>query len=212
MQAAAVVAEAERERTFDTLKLAFAADPVERWLYPEPQQYLASFPMFLAAFGGEALAQETVWQIGNFSAVALWLPPGTQADGDAIVSALTQTVDPKRHEETFAVLEQMEKAHPGFPHWYLPWLGVDPARQGSGLGSRLLSCCLQVVDQDHLPAYLETPSHERSPSTNGTASRSAVRLAAASARRSHSCFARRDSGQVVPGRCRPGRAGNWRGG
>jgi GNAT superfamily N-acetyltransferase len=86
------------------------------------------------------------------------LPPGAQADGDAIVSVLTETVDPVRHAETFAVLEHMDQAHPGFPHWYLPWLGVDPARQGGGLGSLLLGDCLQVVDRDHLPAYLETPN------------------------------------------------------
>jgi ribosomal protein S18 acetylase RimI-like enzyme len=158
VQAAAVVAEAERARTFDTLTLAFAADPVERWLYPEPQRYLASFPMFLAAFAGEAFARETVWQIGDFSAIALWLPPGTQADGDAIVSALAQTVDTARHKETFAVLEQMDEAHPSFPHWYLPWLGVDPARQGQGLGGELIEQCLRIVDEDHLPAYLETPN------------------------------------------------------
>lgn len=28
-----------------------SADPVQRWLYPEPQQYLAHSPEFLAAFG-----------------------------------------------------------------------------------------------------------------------------------------------------------------
>jgi ribosomal protein S18 acetylase RimI-like enzyme len=152
------VAEADRTRTFDTLTLAFAADPVERWLYPEPQQYLAFFPRFLGAFAGEAFAKETVWQAGEFSAVAVWMPPGTKADGAGIVSLLTETVDPAKHQDTFAVLEQMDDAHPSFSHWYLPWLGVDPARQGSGLGSRLLTDCLQLVDRDRLPAYLETPN------------------------------------------------------
>jgi ribosomal protein S18 acetylase RimI-like enzyme len=152
------VAEADKARTFDTLTLAFAADPVERWLYPDPQQYLTSFPRFLGAFAGEAFARQTVWQGGDFSVVALWLPPGTQADGEAIVSVLVETVDSAQHEDAFAVLEQMDRAHPVFAHWYLPWLGVDPARQGSGLGSKLLNDCLQVVDRDHVPAYLETPN------------------------------------------------------
>ena len=30
------VGESEQERVYTTLVLAFAADPVERWLYPEP--------------------------------------------------------------------------------------------------------------------------------------------------------------------------------
>jgi len=143
---------------FDTLTLAFAVDPVERWLYPEPQRYLASFPKFVEAFAGEAFAEETVWQADMFSAVALWLPPGTQADGAGIVSVLERTLESTKHQDAFAVLEQMDDAHPSFPHWYLPWLGVDPARQGTGLGGRLLTDCLQVVDRDHLPAYLETPN------------------------------------------------------
>jgi ribosomal protein S18 acetylase RimI-like enzyme len=156
--AAAAVTEAEGRRAFDLLTLAFAADPVERWLYPGPQEYLASFPTFLAAFAGDALARETVWQLGEFAAIALWLPPGAQVDGDAVVSVLTQTVDPARHQVTLEVLAQMDQAHPTFAHWYLPWLGVDPARQGSGLGSELLTHCLQVVDGNRLPAYLETPN------------------------------------------------------
>jgi hypothetical protein len=35
--------------------LAFAADPVARWTWPDPAQYLAHFPAFVRAFGGNAL-------------------------------------------------------------------------------------------------------------------------------------------------------------
>ena len=93
-----------------------------------------------------------------FAAVALWLPPDAEADGDAIVAALTDTVAPERHEDTIAVLGQMDEAHPRFPHWYLPWLGVDPSMQGCGLGGALLAQCLRIVDEDHVAAYLETPN------------------------------------------------------
>jgi ribosomal protein S18 acetylase RimI-like enzyme len=127
-------------------------------MYPEAQQYLTYFPAFLAAFGGRAFAEETVWNLGDFSAVALWLPPGADADGDAIIAVLTDSVAPAKHEDTFSVLGQMDEAHPKFPHWYLPWLGVDPARQGQGLGGELITHCLRIVDRDHLPAYLETPN------------------------------------------------------
>lgn len=151
------VGEAEQERVYATLVLAFAADPVERWLYPEPQQYLLYFPRFLAAFGGRAFAGQTVWSLGE-SAAALWLPPGTEADGDAITTSLAETVTPDKHDDMFAVLGQMDTAHPGYPHWYLPWFAVDIALQGAGLGSQLLELCLQVVDDTHQPAYLETPN------------------------------------------------------
>jgi GNAT superfamily N-acetyltransferase len=141
-----------------TLVSAFIDDPVERWLWPEAQQYLTHFPTFIAAFGDEAFTRRTVWTLGGFAAVAWWIPPGCQPDAEAIVAVLTQTVSPEKHEDTFAVLERMDAAHPTEPHWYLPWLGVDSPHRGAGLGGRLLKQCLQVVDADHLPAYLDTPN------------------------------------------------------
>jgi GNAT superfamily N-acetyltransferase len=152
------IGEDERSRALGTLVLAFAADPVERWLYPRPDSYLGSFRQFLAAFGGRAFDEQTAWKIGQCSAVALWLPPGAEPDGDFLIGTLTDTVAPEQHDVMFAVLGQMEEAHPGYPHWYLPWLGVDPAVQGRGLGTQLLRPGLALVDQSHLPAYLETPN------------------------------------------------------
>ena len=88
----------------------------------------------------------------------MWLPPGVEPDGNAIVGYLTETVAPEQHADMYAVLERMDAAHPSFLHWYLPWLGVGPEFQGTGLGGRLLTLCLDIVDRDHLPAYLETPN------------------------------------------------------
>ena len=152
------VAQTDQPRVTATLVSAFIADPVERWLYPQPLAYLTNFPAFVAAFGGEAFEQETVWSMDDFAAVAIWLPPGVQADGDAIVTVLSESVSPEKHTDTFSVLEQMDAAHPTDPHWYLPWLGVDGARQGAGLGADLLRQCLIRVDADHSPAFLETPN------------------------------------------------------
>jgi ribosomal protein S18 acetylase RimI-like enzyme len=148
----------EQQRALDVLVLAFAADPVERWLYPEARHYLTHFPEFLAAFGGKAFTRETVWQLGEFSAVAMWLPPRVDLDGDAIVAVLTETVAPTKHEDTFSVLSLMDDAHPRFPHWYLAWFGVDGAVQGKGFGGELMKHCLAIVDEDHLPVYLDTPN------------------------------------------------------
>jgi ribosomal protein S18 acetylase RimI-like enzyme len=148
----------EQARAFATLVSAFTDDPVERWLYPETQQYLTHFPEFLGAFGGKAFDEQTVWRLGEFAAVALWLPPGTKADGGAISTVLAESVSADKHADMFSVLEQMDVAHPNHPHWYLPWFGVDAALQGKGLGGQLMKECLTVVDASHWPAYLETPN------------------------------------------------------
>ena len=148
----------EREKVYATLVSAFTHDPVERWLYPSLDSYQEHFPRFLDAFGGTAFDTGTVWGLSDFSAVALWFPPGAEPDGDAIAGVLTDTVAAEQHRDTFAVLDQMAQSHPTYPHWYLPWLGVDERHQGKGLGARLLSACLEIVDASHLPAYLETPN------------------------------------------------------
>jgi GNAT superfamily N-acetyltransferase len=151
----AAVLESELARAVATIASAFAEDPVERWMYPGDDEYAAHFPEFVSAFGGEAM---TGWRLGDFAAVAFWIPAGAEPDGEAIVNVLSATVSPDRQADTFAVLEQMDAAHPAYPHWYLPWLGVAPEMQGGGLGGELLRRCLATVDADGLPAYLETPN------------------------------------------------------
>jgi GNAT superfamily N-acetyltransferase len=138
----------------DTIVAAFADDPVERWMYPGEAEYQEHFPRFVVAFAGPGIVSSGE----DFAAAAVWLPPGAEPDGDAIAALLAETVDPAKHEDLFAVVGQMDEAHPRFAHWYLPWLGVRPERQGGGLGAALLREGLVRVDADGLPVYLETPN------------------------------------------------------
>jgi ribosomal protein S18 acetylase RimI-like enzyme len=58
------------------------------------------------------------------------------------------------------VFEALAPLHPAEPHWYLGTLGVDPRRQGRGLGQALLRAWLAEVDADAASAYLETDRPE----------------------------------------------------
>jgi ribosomal protein S18 acetylase RimI-like enzyme len=49
------------------------------------------------------------------------------------------------------------------PHWYLWVLGVDPARQGQGIGGLLLRAGLARADASDLPCYLETMNPKNVP-------------------------------------------------
>ena len=120
----------------------------------------------MQAFGGVAFGQGGVWRLGDFAAVALWLPPGTEPGGDATVALFQATVDSRKFNDLLGVFGQMEEAHPAMPHWYLPWFGVDCALQGRGLGSRLMTPCLEIVDQQHMPAYLDSTNPRNVPSTS----------------------------------------------
>ena len=159
----AVVGVAEQDRAIRTLVSAFEDDPVERWLYPDQAQYRRHFPAFIAAFGGAAFRDQTVWRLGDFDAVAFWFGPGREPDGEAVVQVLVETTSDDLHADSFATLEQMAEGHPAEPHWYLPWFGVDRELQGRGLGTHLMRNCLEIVDESGLPAYLETPNPQTVP-------------------------------------------------
>ena len=149
---------ADAERIFDTLRLAFAADPVTRWFFPDPQQYAECFPQFAKAFGGGAIANGTAFVSEDGAGAALWLDPDAAPDEQALAAILELSVPGPRQADAAAVFEEMGRCHPDAPHWYLPLIGVEPARQGLGHGSGLMRRALRLCDALGLPAYLEASS------------------------------------------------------
>lgn len=125
-------------------------------MYPSPQQYLSSFPNFITAFGKKALERDTVYYSQDFSGAAFWFPPGVEPNTNLVMDTLRQTIPTEHQTEVFSLLEQMSNLHPSEPHWYLGILGVDPARQKQGYGSKLIRGILDLCDCFELPAYLES--------------------------------------------------------
>lgn len=146
---------ADRDRAMATLVTAFVSDPFIRWMFPDAQQYLVYFPQVLKFFAGRAFEHDCAYRAADFGAAAMWLPPGVGPDEEALGGVLQAGVEPQRHEEVFAVLEQVGASHPDVAHWYLPAIGVDPRRQGRGYGSALLARGLEACDRGHAAAYLE---------------------------------------------------------
>ena len=149
---------ADAERAIAVLTLAFSSDPPNRWVWPAPWRYLEAFPAFIRAFGGRAFERGTAHCIDGYAGAALWLPPGVHADEEALVRVIEQAVPQSLQADLFAVFEQLDRAHPNEPHWYLPLIGVDPGQQGKGYGSALLRHGLAACDRDGTPAYLESTS------------------------------------------------------
>jgi len=141
-----------------TLTLAFEHDPACRWLFPEDAQYRLSFPIFALAFAGAAINRGTALVTPAVSGVALWLPPGEQPAEKALRASIDSTVSPQRQRDVYTVFAEMARLHPSEAHWYLPLIGVEPARQRQGLGSALLQPILTACDAAGLPAYLEATS------------------------------------------------------
>jgi GNAT superfamily N-acetyltransferase len=147
---------ADTAPAIDTIVLAFAADPMTRWTWPDAHQYLATMPRLARAFGGRAFAHGGAFGCADYAAVALWLPPGVHPDEEALNEVVLGTVPASNRASAVALFEQMARYHPSGPHWYLPLIGVDPAHQGQGLGAALMIHALAQADRDRLPAYLES--------------------------------------------------------
>ncbi len=153
-----VVDETARQHGVATLTLAFSSDPVVRWAWPDSERYLSHWPPFVDAFGGKAFEEGTAYGPEDHVAVALWLAPGVEPDGEALMSLFQESMDDQRFEDISGVFVQFDEHHPTYDHWYLPLMGVEPASQGRRLGSTLLQHTLDACDRDGLPAYLEATS------------------------------------------------------
>jgi ribosomal protein S18 acetylase RimI-like enzyme len=138
----------------DTMVLAFSADPITRWTWPDPRTYLAAMPRLVRAFGGNAFTHRSA--DGVDGGAALWLPPGVDPDQEAMSALMQSTLLPEQLEKAMGFFKQMAEYHPHEPHWYLPLIGVDPAQQGKGYGDALMAHAMARCDRDRMPAYLES--------------------------------------------------------
>jgi len=148
----------DRDPVINVIVRAFSADPVARWFYPDSQRYAKFFPKFVDAFAGAAFESGSADCVDDYVGAALWLSAEIHPDETALCTLLQNTIAEPDQADAFALLEKLEKNHPAEPHWYLPMIGVDPARQGNGYGSALLNHALERCDRQDKLAYLESSS------------------------------------------------------
>jgi GNAT superfamily N-acetyltransferase len=153
----------ERGRVVEAITLAFANDPAARWMYPDSEQYLRSFPQLVEALGGRAIEHGAAYCANDCTAAALWLPPDISPDEGALTKLLDESVYEQEKAFAFTMFEEMARYHPSQPHWYLPLIGVAPSHQGRGYGSALMGHALRRCDRDGLPAYLEATTPKSVP-------------------------------------------------
>ncbi len=147
----------------NVILLAFATDPLARWVAPDPVKYLGVMPAFMLAFGGNGFAHNSVDIVGDGLGAAMWLPPGIEPDSERMEAVMAGNVQESVLPDLARVSEEMEKSHPDEPHWYLPLIGVDPVLQGRGIGSVLMRHALERADADGVPAYLESSNPRNIP-------------------------------------------------
>ena len=95
---------------------------------------------------------------------ACWLRPGTPAPGlwRQIRSGMLKLPFSfgwrafNRLLPYDVIARRLHHDHASMPHWYLAAIGVEPERQGQGVGSALMQPILALADRDHIACYLET--------------------------------------------------------
>jgi ribosomal protein S18 acetylase RimI-like enzyme len=146
-----------------TLAEAFANAPLFEILAPDPaRRARIGSPMMdvLLAYG---MRYGRVWANDDASAVSIWLHPESGPVGMPRMLRVGMWRAPLilgldgvgRMSKVMSATEAFHKQVHG-PHWYLMTIGTRTARQGQGLGSRLVEMGTSRADDARVPCYLET--------------------------------------------------------
>jgi GNAT superfamily N-acetyltransferase len=151
---ATIVGDAEVDHAIATLVLAFATDPVARWMYDDPHQYLLHIPRLFRALATSSFAAGAAQRTNDGLGIAIWLPPGVHSDDGTLEAVVAGSIVGEKQVEVAAVFERTEHYRPTEPHWYLSLIGVEALHRNKGCGAALLQHRLRQCDREHLPAYL----------------------------------------------------------
>lgn len=151
--------EADREMVQNLLHRAFYDDPVSSWVYPDPADRDRVHPLMMASFFDTVLAHGWVGLADEGAAAALWLDtPAGEPEADDGTVETPASVDPD-NERIDLIGTLTAEIHPHHAaHVYLWMIGVDPDRQGEGLGPALMGPVLERCDREGKAAYLEASS------------------------------------------------------
>jgi GNAT superfamily N-acetyltransferase len=130
-----------------TLGRAFFDDPGARFVEPDPARRAATNGAFFAVVIRFGLALGDVVTTSDLAGVAVWMPPDfpavSRADLErAGVQEAAAIAGPEATERMGVMVRHFESLHGRAldePHWRLQLLGVEPGRQGEGIGSALLA-------------------------------------------------------------------------
>ena len=149
-----IVGPAETDHAIARLVLAFVTDPVARWLYDDPHQYLLHMPRLFRALGTSSFEAQAADRTVDGIGVALWLPPGVDGDAGPVEVVMGDSIAGEKQADASALFDRTEQYRPAEPHWYLSLIGIEPAHRNKGYAGALLRHALHQCDRDHLPACL----------------------------------------------------------
>ena len=149
----------------EMLGRAFFDNPMAVYLLPAAATRLPPLTwMFERSSRYGHLYGEVYTTASKVDGVAIWFPPDSPPmDLDRTTAAGMVAMPQELGQEAFQRLmvlksktDELRARDAPEPHWYLWTLGVDPPRQGQGVGGALMQPVLGRADAARLPCYLET--------------------------------------------------------
>jgi GNAT superfamily N-acetyltransferase len=165
-----------------TLARAFYDDPVGMWCVPPPTRRTKLLHQLFGIQARDISGPHGACLVSDdLAGVALWKPPGTWKVSPLLIVRMLPRfgrIFGRRLPLVLRALNDLEKVHPREPHYYLPFIGVAPERQGRGVGSALLAPVLERCDAEGVGAYLEATceANLRLYARHGFEARAEVRL------------------------------------
>lgn len=159
--------DADLDAVTETICLAFHEDPTWSWAFPDAGRRQAQYAVWWRLLIAGAMRYPWVRMTGRCEAAAVWIPPGgteLSEEHEEQVEPLLRDLVGARAEEVLELLDRFDAAQPrDEPHYYLSLLGTHPAHAGRGLGMALLAENLRRIDEEGMPAYLESsnPANNR---------------------------------------------------
>jgi GNAT superfamily N-acetyltransferase len=149
----------------EVLARAFHEDPIWLWVQPDESRRARLLLWFMEAWVRYCHKHgEVQLTAGKVEGVAVWIPPGKFPLSVVGIILAGWILAPLkfgpaafgRFTSGMNYLERLHKRDVPPRHWYLATLGVDPPRQGQGVGGALIQPVLARADADGLSCYLET--------------------------------------------------------
>jgi len=146
------------------LARAFMEDAGTVYMIPDPVERTRLLPPLFAPLIRLAIAHGEAHTTANAESIALWLPPdgSTPADADMAAAGIGDAIEQMGQEITGRMVNlstHLETVHAAMmpeAHWRLSFLGVEPERQGQGVGGALIQPMLDRIAAAGETCYLET--------------------------------------------------------
>jgi GNAT superfamily N-acetyltransferase len=152
----------DHEGAAEALALAFEHDPAWGHLLPDDSTRAERLLLyFTTEIESQVPGRRRLWVTEDGAGAAVWADPGNWRIPihSTLAEAVPMTrVFGRRLPLALRALLRIEGHHPKPHHHYLQYLGVEPRRQGRGLGGALLRPVLDHCDSEGIPAYLESSS------------------------------------------------------